>query len=114
MRHGVLRVLVCFVLLLPLAIPAYGQGGAASAISGIVQDTAGGVIPGATVSVKSDATGTTFTAVTSSSGAYNVPALPAGVYTVTISLQGFKTAVITDVRVQSGVPPTVNGRFTAA
>jgi len=112
MRHGVLRVLVCFVLLLPLAIPAYGQGGAASAISGIVQDTAGGVIPGATVSVKSDATGTTFTAVTSSSGAYNVPALPAGVYTVTISLQGFKTAVITDVRVQSGVPTTVNGVLT--
>jgi hypothetical protein len=38
--------------------------------------------------------------------------LPAGVYTVTISLQGFKTAVITDVRVQSGVPTTVNGVLT--
>jgi Carboxypeptidase regulatory-like domain/TonB dependent receptor-like, beta-barrel len=112
MRHGVLRVLVCVLLFLPLAMPAYGQGGAASAISGIVQDTAGGVIPGATVSVKSDATGTTFQAVTSSSGAYNVPSLPAGVYTVTISLQGFKTAVITDVRVQSGVPTTVNGVLT--
>jgi hypothetical protein len=70
------------------------------------------VIPGATVVVKSDATGTTYQAVTSSSGAYNVPSLPAGVYTVTISLQGFKTAVITDVRVQSGVPTTVNGVLT--
>jgi Carboxypeptidase regulatory-like domain len=112
MSHGVLRVLVCVALLLPLAIPAYGQGGAASAISGIVQDTAGGVIPGATVVVKSDATGTTFQAVTSSSGAYNVPSLSAGVYTVTVTLQGFKTAVYTDVRVQSGVPTTVNAVLT--
>jgi carboxypeptidase family protein len=112
MRHVVLRVLVCVALILPLAIPAYGQGGAASAISGVVQDTAGGVIPGATVVVKSNASGSTFQAVTSSSGAYNVPSLPAGVYTVTVSLQGFKTSEITDVRVQSGVPTTVNAVLT--
>ncbi len=112
MRNGVTRLVVSLVLLLPIAIPAYGQGGAASAISGVVQDSAGGVIPGASVVVKSDATGTTFTAVTSSSGAYNVPSLPAGVYTVTVSLQGFKSTIITEVRVQSGVPTTVNAVLT--
>ena len=112
MKYGVTRLLLSLALLLPIAIPAYAQGGAASAISGVVQDSAGGVIPGATVVAKSDATGTTFQAVTSSSGTYNVPSLPAGVYTVTVSLQGFKTSIITDVRVQSGVPTTVNAVLT--
>ena len=64
--------------------------------------------PGAGVVVTSNATGTTFETVTNSTGAFSVPALSAGVYTVTVSLQGFKTAVITDVRVQLGIPTTVN------
>ena len=112
MKHGVTRVLVFFALLLPLALPAYGQGGASSAVTGVVHDTAGGVIPGATVIVKSGTTGSTFETVTNSSGAFNVPSIPAGVYTVTVSLQGFKTAEITDVRVQVGVPTTVNAVLT--
>jgi hypothetical protein len=108
MNHGVTRVLVFVALLLPLALPAYGQGGATSSITGVVHDTAGGVIPGATVIVKSGATGSTFETVTNSSGAFNVPSIPAGTYTVTVSLQGFKTAETTDVRVQVGIPTTVN------
>ncbi|HYN08850.1 MAG TPA: carboxypeptidase-like regulatory domain-containing protein [Vicinamibacterales bacterium] len=77
-----------------------------------MQDSAGGVIPGASVVVKSNATGTTFEAMTNSSGAFNVPSLSAGVYTVTVSLQGFKTSIITDVRVQSGIPTTINAALT--
>jgi len=85
-----------------------GQGGATSSISGVVKDSAGGVIPGASVVVTSNATGTKFDAVTNSTGAFNVPALTVGVYTLTVSLEGFKTAVVTDVRVQLGIPSTVN------
>ena len=112
MKYGATRLFLSLALLLPIAIPAYAQGGAASAISGVVQDSAGGVIPGATVVAKTDATGTTFQAVTSSSGTYNLPSLSPGIYTVTVSLQGFKTSIITDVRVQSGIPTTVNAVLT--
>lgn len=91
-----------------LATRAYGQGGATSAISGVVKDTAGGVIPGATVVVTSNATATKFETVTNTTGAFSVPALSAGVYTLTVSLTGFKGAVITDIRVQPGIPSTVN------
>ena len=87
---------------------AYAQGGATSAISGVVTDTAGGVIPGASVVVKSNATETTYDVVTNTTGAFSVPALSAGTYTVTVSLAGFRTAVITDVRVQLGIPTTIN------
>jgi hypothetical protein len=86
----------------------YGQGGATSAITGVVADSAGGVMPGANVVVTSNATGTKFEAVTNATGAFSVPALSAGTYSITVSLQGFKTAVITDVRVQLGIPTTVN------
>jgi len=65
-----------------------GQGGATSSISGVVKDSAGGVIPGASVVVTSNATGTKFDAVTNSTGAFNVPALTAGVYTLTVSMAG--------------------------
>ncbi len=79
-----------------------------SSISGVVTDTAKGVIPGATVVVTSTATGTKFEAVTNTSGSFSVPALPVGTYSVTVSLTGFKNAHITDVRVQLGAPTTVN------
>lgn len=84
------------------------QGGATSSITGVVLDTGGGVLPGATVVATSNATGTKFEAVSNASGAYTVPALSAGVYTITVSLQGFKTALISDVRVQLGTPTTLN------
>ena len=74
----------------------------------MVTDTAGGVIPGASVVVTSNATETKFEAVSNSTGAFSVPALSAGTYSVKVSLAGFKTAVITDVRVQPGIPATVN------
>ncbi|HXT72044.1 MAG TPA: carboxypeptidase regulatory-like domain-containing protein [Vicinamibacterales bacterium] len=74
-----------------------------SSITGVVQDSAGGVVPGAAVVVLSP-NGTKFEVVSNSSGAFNVPALLPGVYSVTVSLQGFKTAVVKDVRIQPGVP----------
>jgi Carboxypeptidase regulatory-like domain/TonB dependent receptor-like, beta-barrel len=85
---------------------AFAQG-TSSSISGTVVDSGGGAIPGASVVVTSNATGTKFEALSNASGAFNVPALPVGVYTVTASLQGFKTAEITDVRVQLGIPTNV-------
>jgi hypothetical protein len=78
-----------------------------SSLSGIVVDSGGGVIPGATVVVKNNATGVAINTVTNSAGAFSVPALDIGTYTVTVSLTGFKTFVITDVAVIVGSPAAV-------
>ncbi len=102
------RRLLSASLILACAAPAFAQGGATSTITGVVSDSGGGVLPGATVVVASNATGTKSEAVTNTNGAYSVPALSAGVYTITVSLAGFKTRVISDVRVQLGVPTTLN------
>src|SRR5690242_12003091 len=59
-------------------------------ISGDVTDSSGAVLPNATVTVKSAATGLTRSATTTSSGSYRVTDLPIGAYTVGVSAQGFK------------------------
>jgi hypothetical protein len=102
-----LVALVAFVLVTGAAAPVFAQSGATSSISGTVVDSGGGVIPGATVVVKNNASGTTFNAVTNSAGAFSVPSLDAGTYTVTVSLQGFKTAVVKDVVLAVGTPGNV-------
>jgi hypothetical protein len=89
-----------------LAGPAFAQGSSTSSISGTVMDTAGGAVPGVTV-VVTNAAGQSFETVTNAQGVFSVPALSAGTYTVTVSLTGFKTAVIPDVRVQPGTPAAV-------
>jgi hypothetical protein len=98
--------LLAFVFLLALVTPAYPQGG--GSISGVVKDSAGGVIPGASVIAKNNATGTTFDTATNSEGVFSLPALDAGLYTITVKLEGFKTAVIADIRVSPGTPTNLN------
>jgi hypothetical protein len=101
-------MLVALCLVAMAGTPAYAQGGGAtSSLSGTVTDSSGGVIPGATVTVKNDATNTEFTAVTGENGGFTVPSIDAGTYTVTVALLGFKTAVVSDVRVNAAVPATV-------
>ncbi len=61
-------VLPVLTALLLFASFAFAQGGATSSITGVVKDEGGGVLPGATVVVASNATGTKFEAVTNNSG----------------------------------------------
>lgn len=78
-----------------------------SSLSGVVVDSSGATIPGANVVVKSNRTGQTYDATTSEAGTFTIPALDVGKYTVTITLQGFKTVVLTDVDVNAGLPASV-------
>jgi len=82
------------VLFLTLGFAAHGfaQGGSTGAISGVVQDPSGAVIPNAKVVVISEDTGIKVREVTSTgSGSFLVPFLPPGHYTVKISMSGFRT-----------------------
>jgi hypothetical protein len=85
----------------------WAQGGATSPLSGVVLDSSGGALPGANISVRNNATGETYTAVTDDDGTFTVPALVNGSYAVTVSLMGFKTAVLSNVTVNVGTPATV-------
>ena len=99
------RIWLWTLALALMASPGFAQGGGTTTtLAGVVQDKDGGFVPGATVVVKNNATAVSQTAVTGATGTYSVPALEAGTYTVTISLQGFKTAVVSDVRLLAATP----------
>jgi hypothetical protein len=105
------RFLVLALLLALSSTPAFAQASSTSSLSGTVVDADGGVIPGATVVVKNNATGVAIEAVTNSTGQYSFPGLNAGTYTVTVSLAGFKTFVANDVRLISSTPASVNAKL---
>jgi hypothetical protein len=103
-----LAILLCIATAALSSTPAFAQGGrTTTSLSGTVTDASGAVIPGATVAVKNNATATEFHATTNDSGLFTVPSVDPGSYTVTISLMGFKTVVLNDVRINAGSPAAV-------
>src|SRR5262249_53286203 len=96
------------VALLSLGAPrAFAQGSFFTSLSGTVVDSSGAVIPGANVVVKNTGTGIQNDVVTGTDGGFTVPSLPGGVYSVTVSLMGFKTAVLNEGTLNAAVPATV-------
>jgi len=97
MRLRTLCALLCAVL---FAWPAAAQEQRGT-ISGVVKDTSGGVLPGATVEAKSANSGV-LTATTDATGTFRFPSVLPGTYVVTASLASFKAFTITDVIVTLG------------
>ncbi len=88
----------CRILLAIAALVALGGSlnmvqaqGLTGQISGTVTDSGGGVLPGATVTVKNAGTNTTRETITGSDGAFLFPDLLAGKYDITVTVNGFKT-----------------------
>lgn len=107
------KLLYCFALLfLTVFSQTAVQAQTTGSIAGTVVDSAGAVVPGATVKV-TGAAGQEFTATASDSGTYNIPAVAAGFYTVTVSSASFKTFVVQNVKVDVGTPATVNAALEA-
>ena len=69
---------------------------------GVIQDSTGAVIPGATVTVSNKATGAVFKTVSGAAGEYEVPSLHTGNYKITAEHDGFSTAVADDITVSVG------------
>ncbi len=93
MRLGV----VVLLTILAGTASAFAQGGATSTIAGTVVDSSGLGVPGADIEAKDVATGTVFNAVSGPDGGFVIPAVPSGTYTITVTLTGFKTAILNDV-----------------
>jgi carboxypeptidase family protein len=103
-----LRLLVTLVLLSTAVIVGQTFRGT---ILGSVTDPSGAFVAGATVKVRNVATGLERTTVTSADGSYNVPELPIGTYSVTVSLTGFQTAITNEVAVDVATERRVDAQL---
>ena len=73
-----------------------------------MQDEAGGVIPGASVTMTQIDTEVERETVTNDRGLYLFPQIPAGTYRVEAAVPGFRTTVIEDVRVALSTPASID------
>lgn len=83
---------LCAVLAVAAAPVARGQSNLGT-ISGVVSDASGAVMPDADVIATQVETGTPFATKTNSAGAYNIPSLSPGRYSVQFKASGFQTSV---------------------
>jgi iron complex outermembrane receptor protein len=88
-------VAVPVVALLPVAAAGQAQTVQArtSIITGIVRDSSGGTIPGATIRVVNEVSGSAVEEVSNEQGGYRTGELEPGQYRVETTLNGFETAV---------------------
>jgi iron complex outermembrane recepter protein len=100
-------LLLCTGLVSLTAAPAPAQP-ASGAIAGIVRDSFGAGVPGATVTITSQEAGTTRVVTSSADGTYEQAELPPGLYTVSVELAGFGTTTQPDVRVAAGARAIAN------
>ena len=77
---------------------------------GEVRDTSGAAVPGATIVARHQGTGVPRDAISNERGEFVLTALPTGLYSVTISLTGFKT--YTNEGIVLGAGQTVRQAFT--
>src|SRR5262245_44581997 len=82
-------------------------GQTTGSIAGSITDANGAVVAGAKVTVVG-MDGVEHTTVTSENGTFRIPALGAGLYKVIGSASNFKKFVVENVKVDVGVPATVN------
>ena len=85
-----LLYLIVVLLYLIVAVCAFGQTTTAT-IQGLVLDSTGAVVPGASVTITNQQTVLRQNVVTDARGEFTVTFLPTGSYAVSIGMQGFKS-----------------------
>jgi hypothetical protein len=79
--------LLC-ILIVSTGLSAFGQG-TSGAITGIVKDSSGAVVPGVTVAVRNLETNATRSTISEENGRYDIQGLPSGPYELTAEVTGF-------------------------
>src|SRR5262245_48073806 len=108
-----MKLVPLLAIILLAAVPLWAQTVPTGTISGKVVDSDGLATPGVTVTAESPALQGSRTVNSSANGDYIIPFLPAGDYTVTFTLTGFKTVKQT-ARVSPSESVSVNPTMTVS
>ena len=103
------RAIACaLALLIVFTTFSFAQVTTAGRLTGTISDGAGAVIPDAVVAVKGARAEGRYTATADKEGNWTLPSIPAGIYSVAVTAKGFKSSVVQNVKVDVGLPATVN------
>jgi hypothetical protein len=111
MREKRASIVIGWLMTGLVALPStvHAQGAVLATVTGIVQDSSGAVLPGATVEVSSPVLiERVRSAVTDSTGRYRLTNLPTGSYTLTAALTGFNTVRREGLELSGSFTATVN------
>jgi hypothetical protein len=111
MRGRSSRWSLCLFALLALVPARLALAQSTGTLSGTVTDAQGGVMPGAQIVVHNEATGVERTAVSDSSGQYQVASLPPGEYRLEVRLSGFQTSVVKAIHLEVAQTQVQNVRL---
>jgi hypothetical protein len=99
-------VLFCLFALLPSSL--FSQSSSTGTVAGTVTDPSGAAIVGATVTLTDRATNIPRTVSTNENGRYLFVDIPAGVYDLSVSKQGFRTSKVSNQTVSVNSALTLN------
>jgi Carboxypeptidase regulatory-like domain len=102
------KILVLMVLCAALG---FSQAVTTATMDGTVTDSQGGIVVNVQVTVTNVNNGQTFTATTDEHGHWQLPAMQAGEYKVTMSIKGFRSETVNGVKMNAGTPATINGKL---
>ena len=95
------RPFAILLLIGALVAPVWAQEQRGT-LEGVVKDSSGSVLPGATVQATAAQTARAISTVTDENGVFRFPSVAPGIYTLTATLQGFTERTLADVRVGLG------------
>jgi hypothetical protein len=105
-----MKTVIALALLVLCSAAASAQS-AFGRLTGTVFDNTGAVVPGVTVTLQNTLTGQVQTTTTGEAGAFLFAQVQPGVYTVTLTLTGFRPATFTDVDINVGVERSLTARL---
>lgn len=111
LRDSALSMLVLFAVMFSANL-AHAQF--RTSVQGVVTDPTGAVIPGATLTLKNNATNETVVHTSNDAGVFNFNALPSDVFTLTVDHAGFQQKVLTNLQFIPEQPNALNVQLALA
>ena len=98
---GKLQIISSGIVILALcaAAPGFSQTASTGALTGTTMDATRAVIPGVEITLANEATSESRSAVSNENGSYSFQLLAPGAYRLEAALSGFKTAVVSVIRI---------------
>src|SRR5437016_13947985 len=101
-------VAIVLFVVLATAVSLHAQTAASSTVTGTVSDKTGATVPNVKVELQDVDTKAKTSVTTGSDGGYTFPSVRPANYTLTVSAQGFRQAVVSGLKVEIGKSALVN------